>query len=328
MDNSNKISIIVPVYNSEKSLKRCVDSIINQTYRNLEILLINDGSTDGSLKICNDFAISDNRVKLVNKKNGGVSSARNIGLDIATGDYYGFVDSDDYVVSNMYEKLMDAILITGADIAECGYNRVSHEGQVIKSYPLLEDYVTGIENCLTRYLKKENTTNFMWNKVYKKSLFQTARFSNLRYSEDYVLNTNVHCYCKSKVTIKSCCYYYVDSQSSATNMCYSRRKLDVLYAADEARIFIKDKFPELEFYTNIYMLFGIITISNQMKESKISVDDCDFVNIIKKYDVVYELVKKDSLLSSISNKTLFHLKLFKFSPSLYNYVSRIKKYLV
>ena len=96
------ISVIVPVYNVEEYLDRCIESIVNQTYKNLEILLIDDGSTDNSYNICDKWAKKDNRIKVVHKENGGVSSARNVGLDVATGDYIGFVDSDDYISIDMY----------------------------------------------------------------------------------------------------------------------------------------------------------------------------------------------------------------------------------
>ncbi len=126
------ISVIVPVYNSEKYVNRCIDSILNQTYENLEVLLINDGSSDGSLKICEDWAEKDKRVKIVNEKNKGVSAARNLGIKYATGDYVGFVDNDDWLRPEMYEKMLELIEKEKADVAVCKfinvdekYNRVS-----------------------------------------------------------------------------------------------------------------------------------------------------------------------------------------------------------
>ena len=103
----SKISVIVPVYNVEKFIKRCLDSIINQTMRDLEIILVNDGSTDNSGKICDEYAQLDNRITVIHKENGGLSSARNTGLDVATGEWIAFVDSDDYIEKNMYEVLYE-----------------------------------------------------------------------------------------------------------------------------------------------------------------------------------------------------------------------------
>ena len=115
------ISIIVPVYNVEQYLEKCVCSIINQTYKNLEIILVDDGATDSSGNMCDELAKSDNRIKVYHKENGGLSDARNYGVERATGEYIGFVDSDDYIDSEMYEKLYEAIKKEDVDVAECNF---------------------------------------------------------------------------------------------------------------------------------------------------------------------------------------------------------------
>lgn len=114
-----KLSIIVPVYKVEQYLNRCVDSILNQTYRNIEIVLVDDGSPDRSGEICDRYAKSDERVKVVHKKNGGVSSARNIGFSSSTGEYIGYVDSDDYIAPTMYEDMIDVLEKNDLDIVCC-----------------------------------------------------------------------------------------------------------------------------------------------------------------------------------------------------------------
>ena len=116
---SDLISVIVPVYNVEDYLDRCINSIINQTYKNLEIILVDDGSTDSSGRKCDDFALKDDRIKVLHKENGGVSSARNAGLDVATGDYIGFVDSDDTIESNMYELLFNNAIEYHTKVSSC-----------------------------------------------------------------------------------------------------------------------------------------------------------------------------------------------------------------
>ena len=117
MKKNNLISIIVPIYNVEKYLKKCIDSIINQTYKNLEIILVDDGSPDNCGKICDEYAKKDNRIKVIHKENGGVSSARNVGVENATGEYIGFVDSDDYIEKDMYEVLINNLKKENADIS-------------------------------------------------------------------------------------------------------------------------------------------------------------------------------------------------------------------
>ena len=116
------ISIIVPIYNVEKYLRRCIDSILGQTYRDLEVILVDDGSPDGCGAICDAYAEKDVRVTVIRQKNAGVSAARNAGLACARGEWIGFVDPDDFIVPNMYQEMLDAINVTGAELAVCGYN--------------------------------------------------------------------------------------------------------------------------------------------------------------------------------------------------------------
>ena len=118
------ISVIVPVYNVEKYLEKCIDSICNQTYRNLEIILVNDGSTDKSGILCDKFKIKDSRIIVIHKENGGLSDARNAGIDIANGEVLGFVDSDDYIMPEMYEKMLNIMYANDLDIVQCGYKKV------------------------------------------------------------------------------------------------------------------------------------------------------------------------------------------------------------
>ena len=124
------ISVIVPVYNVEKYLTNCVNSIIKQTYEELEIILINDGSSDNSGIICDDFSKKDNRIKVIHKENGGLSDARNVGIDIATGELITFIDSDDYISKNMLEKLYNALIGTMSDIAVCGTTLITDEYKI------------------------------------------------------------------------------------------------------------------------------------------------------------------------------------------------------
>ena len=116
-----KISVIVPVYNVEQYLERCVDSIINQTYKNLEIILVNDGSTDNSGQLCDKLAKKDNRIRVIHKENGGLSDARNVGIDEAKSDLIGFIDSDDYIDEDMYELLINNMKNANADLSMCGH---------------------------------------------------------------------------------------------------------------------------------------------------------------------------------------------------------------
>ena len=188
-----KISVIVPVYKVEPWLRQCVDSMLAQTHKNLEIILVDDGSPDNCPAICDEYAAKDSRVVVVHKKNGGPHAARNAGLDIATGDYVTFVDSDDWIAPEMYEKLLDALLEHNAEAAVCGYVECDEEGNVFREIePYRSGYITGLEaarNTTYSTVSREGETDgpyeaysACWNKLYHRNVFETLRF-------DETLNT-------------------------------------------------------------------------------------------------------------------------------------------
>ena len=163
------ISVIVPIYNVEKYLNKCVDSIINQTYKNLEIILVDDGSPDNCPQICDEYAKKDKRIKVIHKENGGLSDSRNVGIQEAKGEYIGFIDSDDYIDSEMYEYLYNLIEKYSADISNCGHRDV---GLVNEEGPLPEDEIVLNSKEALELLSRDTwIKNFAVNKLYKKSLF-------------------------------------------------------------------------------------------------------------------------------------------------------------
>lgn len=177
------ISIIVPVYNAEKYLNKCIESIVHQTYNNLEILLIDDGSTDESGVICDNWAKKDKRIKVIHKKNSGVSSSRNIGLDNYSGEYVTFVDSDDYIENDMYETMLITSVKNNVDIVCCNYNYIPNcecnHSNVGKSF---------FEECC--FNSKVN--GFCWNKLYKKDLLKNIYFdTNIKIYEDLLFQLKI-----------------------------------------------------------------------------------------------------------------------------------------
>jgi len=324
IDINYKISIIVPIYNSEKLLEKCFCSLINQTYNNLEIILVNDGSTDRSLMIANKFANIDNRIIVINKENGGVASARNKGLEVATGDYIGFVDSDDYISLDMYEKLIYAIYNHDADIAECGYYRVSYNNEIIEAYSLKDEVIHGNFECSKKYLTKDNTTNFNVNKLYKKHIFNDIRYPNLKYSEDYIVNVKAHYFCIKKVIISDCCYYYYDNINSATNDKFSKAKFDIITSGKEALKFHEDKYSDLKKYIYIYLLNNLRKIYEQLYITE-SIKKREYMLLLlKEYRKYYSYVRHD-IYKLVRFKTCFALQIFYLSPKTYYWINHIKK---
>ena len=172
MNDKPLISVIVPIYNTEKYLKKCLDSIINQTYKNLQIILIDDGSGDNSGEICDEYATKDSRIQVIHKQNAGVTAARNDGLDMATGDYIGFVDSDDWIEPNMYEEMMANLIKTGADFVHTGFIKELH-GLSKKDCRFFECVIENPKNNIDiwkayMYIKREEgfvINSFLWNKL-------------------------------------------------------------------------------------------------------------------------------------------------------------------
>ena len=178
MTKSPLISVIIPVYNVEKYLRECLDSVLAQTYKNLEIILIDDGSSDNSGQICDEYAAKDSRIKVIHQVNQGVSAARNAGLKAARGQYIGFVDSDDYIKPDMYEYLYQLISKDNADVAMCNFYKGSFR---TSSKDILDNYK------LQKLLNIFDVPSwiFLWNKLYKSTLIQGISFrSDMTYGED------------------------------------------------------------------------------------------------------------------------------------------------
>ena len=204
------ISIIVPAYNVEDYLPRCLDSIIDQTYPNIEIVLVDDGSTDSTGKICDEYAIKDSRIKVIHRVNGGLSAARNSGLELANGDYIGFVDSDDYIDANMYASLNKYMEQFGADIANCGYYEIG-DNAFKRSFTGEITELDG-EEALQIYALEENDkyiSNSVWNKLFKKEILDGLRFVEGRSCEDLVFTGQALSKAKKVVYIDTPYYYYI-----------------------------------------------------------------------------------------------------------------------
>ena len=231
------ISVVVPVYNVENYLERCILSIINQTYQNLEIILVDDGSTDNSGAICDELALKDPRIKVIHKENGGLSDARNAGIEAASGEYIGFVDSDDYIAHDMYEKLLDALQSTGSSISLCSYVYVDEDTNTTDENhfprsPIVTEVLSS-KDALEKICSYRTGYSFYvtaWNKLYDKNLFNTLRFPKGRLHEDeltvhYLFDNATQVACISDVL-----YYYVQRKGSIMNTKVTVKSLDSLAA--------------------------------------------------------------------------------------------------
>ena len=188
MNSQPKISVIVPVYKTEGLLDRCVESIVGQTYKNLEIILVDDGSPDNCPAMCDEWAEKDSRIRVIHKENGGVSSARNAALDIATGDYIGFVDSDDWIEPEMYSSLIQKISESGKNIALCSYYAVESSGERYECRCVVDKEVLDKDDYF-RFIVLGGDGGYIWNRLYDADILKEVRFDeDIWYSEDLLFN--------------------------------------------------------------------------------------------------------------------------------------------
>ncbi len=240
-----KISVIVPVYNVEQYLERCVDSIINQTYTNLEIILVNDGSTDNSGKLCDELAKKDERIRVIHKENGGLSDARNRGIDESESDLVGFIDSDDYIDSDMYEVLLKNLNDTDADLSMCAlydvYNNTP-EAQVTNK----ETWKLSSEQAIKMVMEAKILSVTAVNKLYRKSLFTDLKFEVGKIAEDAFIMIKLLDKCEKIVATNEKKYYYVHRENSITTQKFSTKFLNVIEAYEQNSNIILEKYPKLK----------------------------------------------------------------------------------
>lgn len=245
------ISVIVPVYNVEQYLEKCVNSITNQTYRNLEIILVDDGSTDNSGKICDHLAKNDSRIKVIHKKNGGVAEARNFGIDVATGENISFIDSDDYINSKYFEILYKAMVANNAEIVICDYIKFEEDKEIKTSinenckivshdkYSIFSDYYN--------MGHKHEKIAVPWGKVYKTKLFKNIRYPVGAKAEDELTQYKIFDKSQKTIEIKEKLYYYLRRNASLSSDWYTKPRIYMVNAFyEELNYFINKKDEKIE----------------------------------------------------------------------------------
>ncbi len=238
------ISVIVPVYNVEKYLEKCVKSVQKQTYRALEIILVDDGSTDESGKICDELKKKDDRIKVIHQKNQGLSAARNTGLEQAKGEYVAFIDSDDYIEKEMYERMLFALENNSADICMCGYKMVNEQGHILMKEIFENKVYRGAEIIETFVLPLKTAA---WNKLIKRESIMDNRFPHGRiHGEDLVFFSSYFTEKIKLVTVDYLGYSYVKHSNSITTRKFSKRSFDEVYCKDISSLEISHRYPQYE----------------------------------------------------------------------------------
>lgn len=236
------ISVIVPVYNVEKYVERCIESILKQTYTDFELILVNDGSTDRSYDICCEYKKKDSRIRLINKNNGGLSDARNVGIDESLGEYITFIDSDDFISQYMFEFLYNTLIKNNADIAICSFLRVcANENPIDKIPSGINIQLLNSEECYEAiYSSKCDEFTVAWGKLYRRKLFDVIRYPYGKLHEDEFVTYKLYAGSDKVVYVPIQGYYYLKREHSIMNTKFSKRSLDRLDAYQERENFFCD----------------------------------------------------------------------------------------
>ncbi|MBQ9737111.1 MAG: glycosyltransferase [Clostridia bacterium] len=292
------ISVIVPIYKVEEYLDKCLESILAQTYKNLEIILADDGSPDNCPKICDEYAAKDERIRVIHKENGGLSDARNAGLEIATGDYIAFVDSDDYILPDMYEKLYKAIEENKADMSICNYVKVDESGKVISQNEkaFIKKGVLTPSEAMAILLENQGGGYIVaWNKLYKREIFKELRFEKGRLHEDEFFIHHAYGKCRKIACIEDGLYMYLQRGASITGSTANIRRLDVGLAMLDRYRFFKESYPALAKEQAVKAYAGAIAALNRATFRKLPKD--------------YQMLVDDVLRLLYKEKDLRYIKL-------------------
>lgn len=265
------ITVIVPVYMVEKYIDKCVQSIQAQTYNNLEIFLVDDGSKDHCGSICDMYAKKDPRIKVLHKTNGGLSDARNAALDVCSGAYIVFVDSDDFVSEYYIENLLKAALKFHADLAISWFEAVVEgQEQVSNSKPLNLDEVEELDpvECLKRLFYQEGIETTAWGKIYKRKLFEEIRYPVGKLYEDIPVTYQLIKSANSVAVIKNTDYYYLQRNNSIQYQKFDIRKLDAIYHWESVLEDIDINYPQLKTSSRCRYFGSLCNILFQINDDK------------------------------------------------------------
>lgn len=280
MNQSTLISVVVPVYNVEKYLYRCVDSIRNQTYQNLEIILVDDGSTDNSGILCDEIAERDIRIKVIHKKNGGLSSARNTGIAASTGDCVGFVDSDDWIMSDMYEYLLSLMNSKNAEIAQINIKKASKFSMNVQKQEEKINVLSG-KKILQHYMVMSTVTGSysVWRCLFRKEILNGFGFREGKIHEDMDFKYKALQRCKVYIESNLIKYFYFQSTGSITTSGLRQKDFDLYDAAEELYQLTRDEeygtirfLGEVKKYRTAFSLlsriayYGILDLSINRKQ--------------------------------------------------------------
>lgn len=248
------ISVIVPSYNVAPYLQRCVDSLIGQTYSDLEIILVDDGSTDDTGILCDRIAEGDSRIKVIHKENGGLSDARNAGIDIATGEFYSFIDGDDFIEPDTYEVMMKEMENPRVSIVAGGFIVTDVQGNNRISMSPERQHLTKEEAFMDLLGGKNYITQSSCNKLFRSSLFEKIRYKKGILNEDMEILPRLLDVSNDVVLLNKAVYHYIKKPGSITTADYSMERYRAIEVERDIYLLCKNKYPKLQPYASFYEL--------------------------------------------------------------------------
>lgn len=301
------ISVIVPIYNVEKYLARCVDSIVNQTYKNLEIILVDDGSPDRCPQMCDDYAEKDSRIKVVHKKNGGLSDARNAGMAVATGKYISFIDSDDYVSDDFFECLLDVMNKENSDIAECSVVKFYEDNRFDEFSDDLSVKTYDTQDAMSALIAENPFHQHVWNKLYKTELVKDIPYAVGKLNEDEFWTYRVFGRANKVARLNKTMYYYFQRNSSIMGVGYNIRRLDALEGKANRQKYIENNFPDLSTQAKIDLYGSCMFAYQSVLKFMSGADKKKALELIRKYRKMYNLSFDEIKLADKSARKYFYL---------------------
>jgi len=306
------ISVIVPIYNVEDYLNRCVDSIINQTYKNLEIILVDDGSPDNCPQMCDDYAKKDSRIKVVHKENGGLSDARNAGMEVATGEYVSFIDSDDYISLDFYETLMQTMLENNSDIIECSVVKFYENGKFDEYSDDLKVANYETVDALGGLIDENPFRQHVWNKLYKSSVALDIPYAVGKLNEDEFWTYQVFGKANKVTKINKTMYYYFQRSGSIMGNGYNIKRLDALEGKMNRQAYIEKNFPTLATKAKVDLYGSCMFAYQSVLKFMSGNDKKKSGNIIKNYKNRCKLTTDEINSITDSSKKYYKLASFNF----------------
>ena len=323
---SNKkdlISVVIPIYNVEEYLPRCIESVIKQTYENIEIILVDDGSPDSCYDICEEFSKKDGRIKVIHKENGGLSDARNFGINISKGKYITFIDSDDYVSDDYIEYLYFMIKKYKTKISTCGHYICYDDNQVVKT--ALETKKVNKETALKSILYDKEIDICSWGKLYDIDLFKEIRFPKGKIFEDTATTYLLFEECDYIAVGEECKYYYIMRNNSITTNDFNLKKMDLIDMTETMCKYISKKYPVLKNACNRRLMWAYLSTYTKIVYTPSDKYIAEKDKIKKYINNNRKIVLKDE---NISKRDRVSLRIFKYGDFVFKLSWKIYKKLL